>query len=43
MAAFPGNVIIDRQGRIRWREYGADMSLTSIRNAIEDVLARPDP
>lgn len=43
MTAFPGNVIIDRQGRIRWREYGADMSLSSIRNAIDDVLARPNP
>ncbi len=39
--AFPGNVIIDRQGRIRWREYGADMSLSSIRRAIDDVLANP--
>lgn len=41
--AFPGNIIIDRRGRIRWREYGSDMSLTSIRNAIDDVLAHPNP
>jgi alkyl hydroperoxide reductase subunit AhpC len=42
-AAFPGNVIVDRQGRIRWRQYGTDMSLTAIRAAIEEVLAHPDP
>jgi len=42
-AAFPGNVIVDRQGRIRWRQYGTDMSLTAIRAAIQEVLDHPDP
>lgn len=42
-AAFPGNVIIDRRGRIRWREYGSDMGLSSIASAIDEVLAHPDP
>ncbi|MBI5513793.1 MAG: TlpA family protein disulfide reductase [Deltaproteobacteria bacterium] len=42
-SAFPGNVIIDRRGRIRWREYGSDTGLASIRTAVEDVLANPDP
>jgi hypothetical protein len=42
-AAFPGNVIIDRRGRIRWREYGSDTGLASIRTAIDDVLMHPDP
>jgi hypothetical protein len=36
-------VIIDRRGRIRWREYGTDTGLASIRTAIDDVLAHPDP
>ena len=36
-------VFLDRQGRIRWRQYGTDMSLTAIRAAIEEVLAHPDP
>lgn len=40
--AFPGNVIVDRRGRIRWREYGSDTGLMSIRNAIDDVLAHPE-
>ncbi len=39
--AFPGNVIVDNCGRIRWREYGSDRGLASIRNAIEEVLADP--
>lgn len=42
-AAFPGNLIVDRQGRIRWRQYGTDMSLSAIRAAIDEVLAHPDP
>ena len=41
MTAFPGNIIVDRCGRIRWREYGSDTGLTSIRTAIDDVLANP--
>ncbi len=41
MTAFPANVIIDRCGRIRWREYGSDTGLTSIRTAIDAVLADP--
>lgn len=39
--AFPGNVIVDRCGRIRWREYGSTQGLASLREAIEDVLADP--
>ena len=27
MTAFPGNVIIDRCGQIRWREYGTETGL----------------
>jgi hypothetical protein len=42
-SAFPGNVIIDRRGRIRWREYGSDTGLSSIRTAVEEVLGHPDP
>ncbi|MBL8603736.1 MAG: TlpA family protein disulfide reductase [Myxococcales bacterium] len=42
MAAFPGNVIVDRRGRIRWREYGSDRGLSSIRTAIDEVLAAPE-
>jgi len=40
--AFPGNIIIDRQGRIRFRQYGTEMSLSSIRAAVDEVLANPD-
>ena len=40
--AFPGNIIIDRQGRIRFRQYGTEMSLASIRAAVDEVLASPD-
>ena len=36
--AFPGNIIVDRCGRILWREYGTTTGLTSIRNAIDDQL-----
>lgn len=39
--AFPSNIIIDRCGRIRWREYGTDTGLTSIKTAIDEVLADP--
>jgi len=42
MAAFPGNVIVDRRGRIRWREYGSERGLVSIREAIDEVLANPE-
>jgi hypothetical protein len=41
MKAFAGNIIIDRCGRIRWRQYGAETGLTSIRTAIEEALADP--
>ena len=41
MTAFPANVIIDRCGRIRWREYGSENGLTSMRTAIDEVLADP--
>ena len=41
MTAFPGNIIVDRCGRIRWRQYGAETGLTSIRTAIDEVLADP--
>ena len=41
MTAFPANVIIDRCGRIRWRQYGSETGLTSIRAAIDEVLADP--
>jgi Redoxin len=40
--AFPGNLIVDRNGRIRFRQYGSEMGLTSIRNALDAVLAAPD-
>ncbi len=40
--AFPGNLIIDRQGRIRWRQYGTEMSLNSIKAAVDEVLANPN-
>ena len=39
--AFPGNIIVDRCGRIRWREYGSENGLTSMRTAIDEVLADP--
>lgn len=39
--AFPGNIIVDRCGRIRWREYGSETGLTSMRTAIDEVLADP--
>jgi hypothetical protein len=39
MTAFPGNIIVDRCGTIRWRQYGAETGLTSIRTAIDEVLA----
>ena len=42
MAAFPGNVIVDRRGRIRWREYGSERGLVSIREAIDEILANPE-
>ena len=41
MTAFPGNIIVDRCGRIRWRQYGAETGLTLIRTAIDEVLADP--
>lgn len=41
MTAFPGNVIVDRCGQIRWREYGTETGLTSIKRAIDDILANP--
>jgi hypothetical protein len=41
MTAFPGNIIVDRCGRIRWRQYGSETGLTSIRTAIDEVLADP--
>jgi thiol-disulfide isomerase/thioredoxin len=41
MTAFPGNLIVDRCGTIRWRQYGAETGLTSIRTAIDEVLADP--
>ena len=40
--AFPGNLIVDRQGRIRYRAFGSEMQLTSIRAAVDEVLANPD-
>jgi hypothetical protein len=40
--AFPGNLIVDRQGRIRYRQFGSEMQLTSIRAALDEVLANPD-
>ncbi len=41
--AFPGNIIVDRQGRIRFREYGETTGLTTLTAAIDDVLANPNP
>jgi thiol-disulfide isomerase/thioredoxin len=40
--AFPGNLIVDRQGRIRFRQFGSEMQLTSIRAVLDEVLANPD-
>jgi peroxiredoxin len=40
--AFPGNLIVDRQGRIRWRQYGTEMSLSAIKAAVDEVLAEPN-
>ena len=42
MEAFPGNIIVDRHGRIRFREYGTSAGLASLTNAIDDVLAHVD-
>lgn len=37
--AYPANMIIDRQGRIRYRTYGTSQGLTDMVNAIESLLA----
>ena len=41
MTAFPASVIIHCCGRIRWRPYGSETGLNSIRAAIDEVLAAP--
>ncbi len=41
MQAFPGNIIVDRRGIIRFREYGTTAGLDSLIAAIDDVLATP--
>lgn len=43
MGAFPGNVLVDAQGIIRWREYGSENGLRNIREAIDAVLSPPSP
>ncbi len=40
--AFPGNIIVDRNGRIRYRAYGTEAGLTAIKGALDEVLAAPD-
>lgn len=40
--AFPGNLIVDRRGLIRYRAYGTETGLTAIKRALDDVLANPD-
>lgn len=40
--AFPGNLIVDHSGRIRYRAYGSEAGLNAIKVALDDVLARPD-
>ncbi len=40
--AFPGNLIVDRRGVIRYRAYGTETGLTAIKRALDDVLANPD-
>lgn len=42
MTAFPGNVIVDRQGRIRFREYGTSAGLGNIKTALDNILANPN-
>ena len=39
--AFPGNLIVDRRGLIRYRAYGTETGLTAIKAALDDVLANP--
>ena len=38
----PETMLIDGQGRIRYRAFGSEMQLTSIRAAVDEVLANPD-
>lgn len=37
--ALPSNMIIDRRGTIRWRQYGTSSGLSSMRTALDEVLA----
>ena len=39
--AFPGNLIVDARGVIRYRGYGTETGLTAIKAALDDVLANP--
>ena len=39
--AFPGNLIVDGRGVIRYRGYGTETGLTAIKAALDDVLANP--
>lgn len=40
--AFPGNLIVDGRGVIRYRAYGTETGLTAIKAALDDVLANPN-
>ena len=37
--AYPANVVVDRDGRIRLRQYGVSEGLGSLRDAIDAILA----
>jgi hypothetical protein len=37
--AYPANIIVDRQGRIRYRQYGTSDGLQSLRDQIDAILA----
>lgn len=39
--AFPANLIVDRHGRIRYRQYGTSSGLSDLRDALDAVLASP--
>lgn len=40
--AFPGNLIVDARGVIRYRAYGTMTGLSSIKTALDDVLSNPN-
>lgn len=42
LGAFPVTLVVDRNARLRYLEYGASEGLTGLRAQIDDVLANPD-